>query len=325
MNTMERGEIWGIVLAAGDGTRLAGVTPTIDGTPTPKQFCALVESRTLLRATLDRMSSLVPRQRIVVVVAEGHRRFWQTELADWPSENLVSQPENRGTAAGLLLPLLTVAGRDPEARIVVAPADHYVGDEASFLGTIAHALSALERPLDRILLLGVEPDRAETGYGWIVPRGEAIGTPRAVERFVEKPAVDEAVELAARGGVWNSFVVVARIRQLLELYAAREPRLLADLSEARLPRRSAAERDQTLADLYRRLPERDFSRDLLAGAESRLGLVPVPPCRWTDLGTPERLAEVRAGAAAAAGGLLPAPRRARALRALRPEGAPAFA
>lgn len=323
MNTVERGEIWGIVLAAGDGTRLAGHTPEVDGVPTPKQFCALVESRSLLRATLDRMSRIVPRRRIVVVVAEAHRRFWEGELADWPSENVVSQPENRGTAAGLLLPLLTVAGRDPEARIVVAPADHHLGDEPTFLGTVSNALAEIERPLERILLLGIEPDGADSGYGWIVPRGDGIGSPRPVERFVEKPEAAEAAELARRGAVWNSFVIVAHLRPLLDLYAAREPRLLADLSEARLPRRSNTGRGEALAALYRRLPVRDFSRDLLAGAEARLGLVPVPPCGWTDLGTPERLAQVRY--AQGAGGLLPAPRRARALRALRPQGAPAYA
>ncbi len=310
----ERGEIWGLVLAAGDGTRLHAVTVGEDGGHRPKQFCALVDERTLLRSTLDRMTRLLPRRRIVVVVAAAHRKLWQRELADWPAENVVVQPENRGTAAGLLLPLLTIAGRDPEARVVVAPSDHHVADERRFLASIADALSIVERPLERVVLLGIEPDGGDgsaTGYGWIVPHQSAIGTPLAVERFVEKPVAFEAANLKARGALWNSFVLVSRIEALFALYVAREPELLHQLTELVLPRRPHADRERALEELYRRLEPRDFSSDLLAGSESSLALLPVPPCGWTDLGTPERLArciemrnsriEVRAALPATAG------------------------
>jgi mannose-1-phosphate guanylyltransferase len=113
-----------------------------------------------------------------------------------------------------------------------------------------------------------------------------------VERFVEKPAAVEARALAEQGGLWNSFVVVARLLSLLGLYEAREPALLRELTDVVLPRRPLADRARALRDLYARLAPRDFSRHLLAGAEDRLAVLPVPPCGWTDLGTPERLAQV---------------------------------
>jgi mannose-1-phosphate guanylyltransferase len=306
----ERGEIWGLVLAAGEGSRLRGVTRSETGRETPKQYCALVEERTLLRATLDRMERVVPRRRIVVVVAEAHRAFWERELEKWPAENVVVQPENRGTAAGILLPLLTIAGRDPEARVVVTPSDHHVEDERPLREAIAEALSALERPLDRIVLLGIEPDDAEvagsaggadSGYGWIVPRRNAIGAPRPVERFVEKPAAAEAARLAAAGAAWNSFVFVASLESLLALYVRRAPALLDELVEAVLARRPSADRAAELRALYARLEPRDFSADLLAGSEDALLTLSVAPCGWTDLGTPERLAACRNARAAARG------------------------
>jgi mannose-1-phosphate guanylyltransferase len=320
--TSERGEIWGLVLAAGEGSRLVGLARHADGSAAPKQFCALVGERTLLATTLERAARLVARRRIVVVVAEEHRRFWQEELAGWPRENVVVQPANRGTAAGLLLPLLHIAGRDPDARVAIFPSDHHVADESIFLASVAEALSALERPLDRIVLLGIEPDRPDTGLGWIAPWRDAIGAPRPVARFVEKPAADEARELAAAGALWNSFVLAARLDALLALYVRRQPELLDRMTDVVLARRPERNRARALAALYAALPARDFSRHVLAGNEDALAVLAVPPCGWSDLGTPERLAECLL--ARAGGPRTPPPQRRRPT-ALRPALEPAFA
>jgi len=289
----DRGEIWGVVLAGGEGRRLAEVTGSEDGVPIPKQYCALVDDRTLLRATLDRTSRLIPRQRIVVVVAEQHRRFWHRELREWPAENLIVQPQNRGTAAGILLPLLEVAERDHSARVLVVPSDHHVENEGSWLASMAVSLVAVERARDRVVLLGIEPDRAETELGWIAPQGLSTAGPRGVARFVEKPTADEAERLAATGGLWNSFVFASRVETLLSLYLRRQPELLDRMVSTVLPARTPLDRSRAIARLYRRLEAQDFSRDLLAGSEDALLALTVPACGWTDLGTPDRLARVR--------------------------------
>jgi mannose-1-phosphate guanylyltransferase len=284
------GQIWGLVLAAGDGTRLAALTVDREGRPVPKQFCALAGEATLLEQTFERIGRVVPSRRIVTVVAEAHRRHWERAFARLQPENVVVQPENRGTAAGILLPLLAILERDPEARVVMTPSDHYVADERALQGAIAEALSALERPLDKVLLLGVSPDAADGEYGWIVPRGGRAAEPYPVERFVEKPGAQQAEELARDGGLWNSFILVARARTLLELYRQRRPELVDRLAGVQALARD--ERAAALCELYRSLPVADFSRDLLQGAERRLALVVVPPCGWSDLGTPERLRRV---------------------------------
>jgi len=288
----ERGEIWGLVLAAGEGSRLAGWSRDAQGQPAPKQFSALCGERTLLEETWERLGRVVMRRRVVTVVAEAHRRHWQ-RLDGPTAANLVVQPESRGTAAGILLPLLEILSRDPDARVIACPSDHAVGDERRFGRALTEALAALERPLHRILLLGLEPDAPEGDYGWIVPAAASCtcGAPAGVARFVEKPGPDGAEALARSGGLWNSFWMVARARTFARLFAEREPDLWRELSTAyRAPREARAE---ALAAAYRRLPERDFSRHLLQGAEERLAVVPVPPCGWTDLGTPERLQRYR--------------------------------
>lgn len=285
------GEIWGLVLAGGDGTRLAAVARDATGAPAPKQYCALAGDRTLFARTVDRLSRLVPRRRLLAVVAEAHRPHWSREAERLPERNWIVQPANRGTAAGILLPLLAIAERDPEARVVVSPADHHVGDERALAGAIAEALSALERPLDRVLLIGISPDVPDGDLGWILPRPSAAGAALDVERFVEKPGAERARALAREGAVWNSFLMVARVSTLIDLFRSRRPELLAAMESACAG--AEPERGAALARLYAGLPAADFSRDVLEGAESRLGVVVAPPCGWTDLGTPDRLRRCR--------------------------------
>ncbi len=219
------GSNWAIVLAAGEGARLSSLTKDSDGRVVPKQFCSLLGGPSLLEDALVRAEAVVPRKRIVVVVAEEHRSFWGRMLADHSPGNLVVQPRNRGTAAGILLPLLHVLERDPEARVVLLPSDHYFEQEGVVESSLRVALDSLGALDKGITLLGITPDAPETGYGWIVPLPGGVLV-RPVARFVEKPDRSSASELLARGALWNSFLVVAEGRSIVSLLERRLPRLL---------------------------------------------------------------------------------------------------
>jgi len=256
-----------IVLGAGDGTRLSSLTAGADGRPVPKQFCSVNGGPSLLRQAIQRAERVVAAERILVVLAEAHRRWWEPELGDLPAGNLVIQPRNRGTGVGILLPLLAILERDARARLVVLPSDHYVRDEAVMSAAIGRALAATDGHSERLVLLGVSPDVPDAEYGWILP-GDDMGSLFGVRRFVEKPERTVAERLRAAGGMWNAFIIAARGRALLELF------------ERRVPGAIESPGDDPI----------DFSRDVLQGSESRLALLPVAPCGWTDLGTPARVA-----------------------------------
>ena len=282
------GSRWALVLAAGEGSRLAHLTTDADGNAVPMQFCRLGSGASLLAETVRRATRVVARERITAVVASHHRQWWQRELAAFPAANIVEQPSNRGTAAGILLPLLAIAERDPEAGVLILPSDHYVADEAALAGALRSAFFALYLKPGSVFLLGVEPERAETELGWILPGKPSPASTREVLRFVEKPAPELAEELRAAGGLLNSFILVATARTLLELYAERQPQLLRQLARARDDERRG--KAAAIAGAYQRLRPADFSRDLLQGSENRLLVAPAPACGWSDLGTPERLA-----------------------------------
>lgn len=279
------GQSWAIVLAAGDGTRLSELT-THGGVAIPKQFCSLRGGRSLVGDALARAARIVPRKRIVVVVAREHRRLWGSEFAALPRENVIVQPGNRGTAAGVLLPALAVLERDPLAKLAFLPSDHFVKKEYVLEAALRLALASLDEAGDALTLLGVMPDVPETGYGWIVPAPSDRLLP-PVERFVEKPEAAIAAELFARGALWNSFLFAVNAPALLRLYEERLPDMVIDFR--RVFTNDGAEREARLEELYARLAPRDFSRDVLEENERRLRLAIVPPCGWTDLGTPGRV------------------------------------
>lgn len=274
---------WVLVLAGGSGTRLASLTRTADGAVVPKQYCSLRGGRSLLGDALARADGLVGRDRVVVVVAAQHEAFWRRDLRDRDPANIVVQPHDRGTAAGVLLPLLRIEARDPHAQVTFVPSDHFAADETVLAAALDRAQTAAARAA-RIVLLGIAPDGPEADYGWVVP-GEWRHGIRLVRRFVEKPTRSRAAALMRSGGVWNSFLLVGTAERILRLYATRLPSLLGAMRAAEQTgdRRRAAL-------LYAHLPAADFCRDLLAGAEGELGLLAAPPCGWTDLGTPARVA-----------------------------------
>lgn len=287
---------WVLVLAGGEGRRLRELTRDPRGRTVPKQYCDFGTGRSLLGRTLDRALMLARHDRVVAVVSAAHREWWERELDAIPPENIVVQPENRGTAAGILLPLLHIAARDPLATVVVLPSDHHVADEATLAHSMAQSIEALERHPGSIILLGITPGEPDPEYGWVLPDAADGTDPPSVAAFVEKPARAEAMRLMAMGAVWNSFMFAGRAPALIDVLHARLPELVEGMSEA-LARPAA---QTPLAELYRTLVPRDFSRDVLQALPSRLRVLAVPACGWTDLGTPERLARVLGGAAAVA-------------------------
>lgn len=276
---------WALVLAAGEGSRLRSLTTDVAGVAVPKQFCSVGTGESLLGASLARARRVATPDRIVTVVAAEHERWWRLEVAELPAANVIVQPRNRGTAAGILLPLLAIHRRDPEARIAILPADHFVRSEHVLAATIRRAFVALARGDSRAVLLGITPDAAEGDYGWITAADRLEDAARPIASFVEKPGPEVAGRLFAEGAVWNSFVFATTSRGLLELYAERLPDLLESF-------RSVAKRAATtdeLAEIYERLPAEDFSGRLLQGSEASLAVIRAPACGWTDLGTPARL------------------------------------
>lgn len=277
-----RPNTWALILAAGDGRRLQGLAHDAHGRPAPKQYARFGARGSLIGRTLDRALGLVPHDRVVSVVALAHHAWWEKELDVLPIENVIVQPENRGTAAGVLLPLLHIAHRDPDALVVVLPSDHLVEDEATLRASIESVFDEVRDHPDEVVLLGITPDQPDCEYGWVLPEQPNDGATHRVAAFIEKPPESEAARLMTLGAVWNSFMFVARAETLIGLYRRRMPGLLDTIARGL----------DTLDRVYAGLETHDFSREILQSSPESLRVRTVPPCGWTDLGTPVRLERV---------------------------------
>jgi mannose-1-phosphate guanylyltransferase len=284
-----RSNIWALVLAAGDGKRLDRLTRVYGGPAIPKQYSSLRAGPSLLHDALRRALAVTAHQRTCVVVAEKHRCWWKPQSRLLPPGNVIVQPENLGTGVGILLPLLHILERDACARIVILPSDHHVRVEACLIRSLRAALETIRVHEGGTLLLGVTPEEPDPELGYIVPVAADDEVALPVLQFIEKPCTSDALKFIERGALWNTFIIAASIGGLLGLYERRVPELVTEMRGAVRRDRAEAGAGRAVTELYASLRPVDFSHDILPGQESSIRVVRVPPCGWSDLGTPERV------------------------------------
>lgn len=282
---------WALVLAAGDGVRLRSLTTAPSGMAVPKQFCSLRDGPSLLHEALGRARAVTSEFHTCAVVAESHRRWWEPQLWSLPAENVFVQPGNRGTAHGILLPLLHIVERDPQARLLLLPSDHHVRKETILARSLRQAIEQLQWRIDETVLLGLQPAQADPELGYILPGLSDGRGALEVKQFIEKPTPMLARELIGRGGLWNAFIVASTAQALLGLFRRRIPEIVREMRAAVQQDLSERGTGPATALLYEDLPVIDFSHDILQGQEGHLRVLPVPQCGWSDLGTPERVAD----------------------------------
>jgi len=291
--------LWGLVLAAGDGKRLEGYVRELKGKELPKQYVNVIGRRSMLEHTFDRAERLIPASRILTIVNPKHLRHTEAlkQIASRPAGTVILQPENRDTGPGILLPLLHLYQRFPEAVVAVFPADHFVLEEERLMDHVELAAQAVARNPDRIMLLAVEARQPETDYGYVVPCDEggqlSFWGARRVAHFVEKPDRDGARSLAAAGGLWNTMIMVLKAKNLLNLTKALYPELYRSfhslLDVLGGPREKAR-----VKELYFSLRPLNFSKGILEQVLAKfpgvLFVLPLVNVFWSDWGSPQRIA-----------------------------------
>ena len=287
-------QLWSIILAGGEGTRLASLVHRWLGRPKPKQYCAFVGTRSMFQHTLDRAIRLTPPTRMVTVVAHHHRRDALAQLDGRGDGTVLFQPANRNTAAGVFLPLTYIRAKAPQATVVLYPSDHFVYPENRFLDTVRRAVRIAESRPDRVVTLGVVPDRLELDYGWIQP-GQPLADPQGelvqeVRSFFEKPDVAQADAALRAGALWNTLVCAANVELLWTLGWQCLPDLMP-LFERLSQAIGSPEEGRALEAIYHDMPTKNFSSDLLQRVPEQLAVVKLTGVLWSDWGKPERITE----------------------------------
>jgi mannose-1-phosphate guanylyltransferase len=286
-----RERTWVVVLAGGGADPQESHGSRVNN-PDRHQFGALLARSSLLQMTLSRARSIVPNERIGLVIDRAQRRLWSDSLANLSRGNVIVQPCHRGSAAELLLAVLAILGRDPWARIVAMPSHHYVDDEPALASSLLDAATPTAQTRNNLTLVGIKPEEADPELGYILPgRWFEDGT-RSVHRVAHPTGKASARELLARGALWDSSIVAARAVVLLRLLRARIPDLVDQVETVLAHGDSPDVRADALAQLYARLPSVDFSHVVAGSAQPEWRVITSRACGWSNLGTTRGVAVV---------------------------------
>ncbi|MFQ5851601.1 MAG: mannose-1-phosphate guanylyltransferase [Candidatus Binatia bacterium] len=213
-----------VIMAGGRGTRFWPLSRD----RRPKQFLKILGEKSLIRETVDRIAPLFDLKNILVVAGSDHVKEIRKELNMLPTTNFLLEPQGNNTAPCIGLAAIELTERDPNAIMMVLPADHWISDPGSFRRTVKAALQLTEAR-DALVTLGIRPSYPETGYGYIL-KGKAIKGPPGVsvyrvKAFKEKPTLKEASRLVQSGSLWNSGIFVWKVSTILEMLDRFTPRI----------------------------------------------------------------------------------------------------
>ena len=284
--------LWGIVLAGGDGNRLKDFTTKIYGYHRPKQYCKIVHSKSLLKLTRDRALKIIPNEKLVTIINHQHLHFAEEEIGEISPETIVVQPKNKETCAGILLPLLKIYDQDPTSTVAILPSDHFVYPEDRFMEYVNVASLFVERNPEAIAMLGVVPDSSESGYGWI-ERGDEIYKNEGkyiykVLKFWEKPSHQTTELLFASGCYLNTFVLVGKSEAFIKYIRLYAPEIYNPFGKIRFNLNKQNEL-LILDEIYNEIPAVNFSSFVLEKIPQHLHVLEVPDVYWSDWGEEQRI------------------------------------
>ncbi len=278
-----------VIMAGGSGTRFWPLSRK----NLPKQFLALTSEKSLLRETYLRLREVVSADRIWVIANAHHVDLARSELPEVPPENIIGEPVGRNTAPCIGLAAACVAAKDPQARLLVCPADHSIRPVPEFASSVATALAALDQLETEdepfTVTFGIKPHYPATGFGYI-ERGEGIRVAGedagvfSVSKFKEKPSSDVAREYIDSGSFyWNSGIFLWRAGGILQLIETHLPELSAGIDLLSQSGLEPADLQTTLDEHFARLPSISIDYGVLEKTPSVA--VVEATFEWDDVGS----------------------------------------
>jgi mannose-1-phosphate guanylyltransferase len=284
-----------VILAGGSGTRFWPRSRRAHA----KQVLALDGDRSMLQQTVERLAPLAKPEQVWVITNELLAGEIQAQLVGVPAGQIVEEPVARNTAPACGLAAFLVEKSNPDAVIGVFPSDHVIGDEPRFLKMIERGI-ALAASGDVMVVLGIEPTRAETGYGYIETGDDGPGDSLHVRRFTEKPSRHRAEGFVAAGNYyWNSGMFLWSARTLANAVREHLPET-APLLERIAAAFGTDQFDEVFADLYPKCENISVDYAVLeprsAKGEHFSNLFCLPAeFGWNDLGSWASLYEYQLG------------------------------
>lgn len=199
---------YAVIMAGGIGSRFWPMSRSTY----PKQFLDILGTgETLIQQTFRRLSKVCPTENILVVTNKNYKDLCKEQLSNILEDNILCEPAMRNTAPCVAYAAFKIQAKNPDANMIVAPADHLITNEDEFVRVMQEALQASESG-NNLLTLGIQPNRPDTGYGYIQYNEftlESNPTIKKVKTFTEKPNQELALQFLDSGDfLWNSGIFV---------------------------------------------------------------------------------------------------------------------
>ncbi len=271
-----------VILCGGAGTRLWPSSREAY----PKQFLPLIDERSTFELTLERVADREVFGEPIIVTAEAFRFLAADQIARAGQRaSILLEPARRDSGPAIAIAAEAVARKSPEALMLVLAADHLVRDVKGFVDTVVDGIAAAQQGM--IVTFGITPSKPATGYGYIAA-GEAIANKvRRLDRFIEKPSIEEAEKLIAAGNLWNSGNFLFRADVFLSELESFEPAM----REAARQAVAKSKRDdlgdvsfvRVDAEAFKSSPSK--SVDYAVMERTKRSTVIEAPYDWSDLGS----------------------------------------
>lgn len=272
---------YGVIMGGGIGSRFWPYSRA----RLPKQFIDFLGTgRTLLQMSFDRLSNIIPPENILVVTNERYADLVREQLPELHEENMLLEPARRNTAPCIAWAAWHIAARDPQATMIVTPADHVITRENEFVNSILDGCDFVESR-DALLTLGISPTRPETGYGYIQLGEHVEGHINTVKTFTEKPDLELAKVFVASGEFfWNSGIFLWTVESIRRALRSNVPDIAMVFDSA--PEGTFADPEAEKTFISRAFPGcLSISIDYSVMERAKNVYVETVSFGWNDLGT----------------------------------------
>ncbi|MEL4308097.1 mannose-1-phosphate guanylyltransferase [Joostella sp. CR20] len=270
---------YAILMAGGIGSRFWPVSTA----ELPKQFHDILGTgETLIQKTFNRLSAIIPSENIYILTNNEYGSLVKEQLPTVKDEQVILEPAMRNTAPCILYASLKIKKENPDAMLVVAPSDHWIEDEASFIKDIQLCFDTCQNN-DVLMTLGIKPTFPNTGYGYIQHKKDATEVVKKVERFCEKPDYKTAKKFIKQGNfLWNAGIFVWSVQSVLNAFEKYQTAMLNQFLSG-FESLNTDEEKEFIAETY---PEAEnISIDYAIMEPSKNIYVLPASFDWNDLGT----------------------------------------